>query len=188
MKRWQKIWAGPSPLVISVKSFLYIYCLLEGLQMIKWWSLSALSLGMQNFLGRAKSFLWRKRCRGRRWSTSLQSPCLACLLLSFSWRYVYIVSRKDYESKFTDLSFKCQVLLCRFSIQNMMFAVIVASKYEKPINTAEDLLRSGQPYFCVFLSDWRPIIAWPCHWITKGSHQLKQTIEQIRCHCILLDF
>ena len=29
----------------------------------------------------------------------------------------------------------------------MMFAVIVASKYEKPINTAEDLLKSGQPYF-----------------------------------------
>ena len=32
----------------------------------------------------------------------------------------------------------------------MMFAVIVASKYEKPIDTAEDLLKSGQPYFCVF--------------------------------------
>ena len=52
-----------------------------------------------------------------------------------------------------------QVLLWRFSNQNMMFAVIVASKYEKPINTAEDLLKSGQPYFCVFLSDWSPILA-----------------------------
>ena len=32
----------------------------------------------------------------------------------------------------------------------MMFAVIVASKYEKPINTAEDLLKSGKPYFYAF--------------------------------------
>ena len=33
----------------------------------------------------------------------------------------------------------------------MMFAVIVASKYEKPINTAEDLLKSGKsPIFVRF--------------------------------------
>ena len=32
----------------------------------------------------------------------------------------------------------------------MMFAVIVAAKYEKPINTAEDLLKSGKPYFYAF--------------------------------------
>ena len=146
-------------------------------------SASALFLGTQNFLGRAKSFLWRKRCRGRRSSTSLQSPCLACLPLSSSWRYSYIFSRKDYDYKCTDFSFTCQVLLQRFSNQNMMFAVIVASKYEMPIDTAEDLLKSGQPYFCVFLSGWSPILAWPCHWITKRSHH-----RRWRYHHRLLDY